>query len=53
MSAGMDEYSNLVCMGISRIVGIDSSGNWVVRMIGVIWWICIGRVVLIIRGYVG
>lgn len=53
MSAGMDKYNNWICMGISRIVGIDSSGNWVVRMIGVVWWICIGMVVLIIRGYVG
>ena len=49
----MDKYSDWVCMGMSRIVGIDSSGNWVVCMIGVIWWICIGRVVLIIREYVG
>ena len=48
MSTGMDKYSGWVCMGMSRIVGIDSSGNWVVCMIGVIWWICIGRVVLII-----
>lgn len=48
----MDKYNNWVYMDISRIVGIDS-GNWVVCMIGVIWWICIGRVILIIRGYVG